>query len=35
MFYVLVAPDGRHGFSVTYEEHQEKIAKAKAEGVLP
>jgi len=35
LFYVLVASDGRHGFSVTYEEHQEKIAKAKADGVLP
>lgn len=35
LFYVLVATDGRHGFSVTYEEHQEKIAKAKADGVLP
>ena len=35
VFYVLVAPDGRHGFSVTYEEHQEKIAKAKSDGVLP
>ena len=35
VFYVLVASDGRHGFSVTYEEHQEKIAQAKADGVLP
>jgi UPF0755 protein len=35
LFYVLVASDGTHGFSVTYEEHQEKIAKAKADGVLP
>lgn len=34
-FYVLVSPDGRHGFSVTYEEHQEKIAQAKKDGVLP
>jgi UPF0755 protein len=35
LFYVLVSPDGAHGFSVTYEEHQEKIAQAKADGVLP
>lgn len=35
LFYVLVSADGRHGFSRTYEEHQEKIAKAKADGVLP
>jgi UPF0755 protein len=35
LFYVLVSPDGSHGFSRTYEEHQDKIAKAKAEGVLP
>ena len=34
-FYVLVSPDGRHGFSTTYEEHQEKIAQAKKDGVLP
>ena len=35
LFYVLISPDGSHGFSETYEEHQERIAKAKAEGVLP
>ena len=35
LFYVLVAPDGSHGFSKTYEEHQDKIAQAKADGVLP
>jgi UPF0755 protein len=35
LFYVLVSPDGSHGFSKTYEEHQEKIAQAKADGVLP
>lgn len=35
LFYVLVSPDGRHGFSTTYEEHQEKIAQAKKDGVLP
>lgn len=34
-FYVLVSPDGAHGFSKTYEEHKEKIAQAKKEGVLP
>ncbi len=34
-FYVLVSPDGRHGFSRTYEEHKEKIAQAKKDGVLP
>jgi len=34
-FYVLVSTDGSHGFSATYEEHQQKIAKAKEEGVLP
>ena len=28
LFYVLVSPDGRHGFSTTYEEHKEKIAQA-------
>lgn len=35
LFYVLVSPDGRHGFSTTYEEHKEKIAQAKKDGVLP
>jgi UPF0755 protein len=35
LFYVLVSPDGRHGFSTTYEEHKEKIAQAKQDGVLP
>ncbi|HZJ48419.1 MAG TPA: endolytic transglycosylase MltG [Acidimicrobiia bacterium] len=35
LFYVLVSPDGRHGFSRTYEEHKAKIAQAKADGVLP
>lgn len=35
LFYVLVSPDGSHGFSTTYEEHQQRIAKAKEEGVLP
>jgi len=35
LFYVLVSKDGRHGFSVTYDEHQAKIEQAKADGVLP
>jgi UPF0755 protein len=35
LFYVLVSEDGSHGFSVTYEEHQAKIAQAKADGILP
>ncbi len=35
LFYVLVSPDGRHGFSTTYEEHKKKIAQAKKDGVLP
>ncbi|MEN8234171.1 MAG: endolytic transglycosylase MltG [Actinomycetota bacterium] len=35
LFYVLVSPDGRHGFSETYEEHREKVEQAKADGVLP
>lgn len=35
LFYVLVSADGSHGFSTTYEDHQEKIAQAKADGVLP
>jgi UPF0755 protein len=34
-FYVLVSPDGRHGFSTTYEEHKAKVAQAKKDGVLP
>lgn len=34
-FYVLVSDDGRHGFSVTYEQHQAKVEQAKADGVLP
>ncbi|MEN8114410.1 MAG: endolytic transglycosylase MltG [Actinomycetota bacterium] len=35
LFYVLVSPDGHHGFSETYEEHREKVEQAKADGVLP
>lgn len=34
-FYVLISENGRHGFSVTYEEHQEKVEKARDEGILP
>lgn len=33
-FYVLIARDGTHGFSTTYEEHQEKVEQAKADGVF-
>ena len=35
LFYVVVSADGGHGFSVTYEEHQAKVEKAKADGILP
>lgn len=35
LYYVLVSADGDHGFSTTYEEHKEKIAQAKNDGVLP
>ncbi len=35
LFFVVVSEDGKAGFSKTYEEHKEKIAKAKAEGILP
>jgi len=34
-FYVLVADDGTHGFSTTYEEHQARVEQAKRDGVLP
>ncbi len=34
-FYVLSSTDGSHTFSVTFEEHQAAIAKARADGVLP
>ncbi len=33
-FYVLSAPDGSHTFSVTFEEHQAAVAKARADGLL-
>jgi len=35
LYYVLVATDGTHGFSETLEEHNAKVAKARADGVLP
>lgn len=34
-YYVLIDEDGKHGFSVTLEEHQEKVAAARAAGILP
>ena len=34
-YYVLVSEDGKHGFSVTLEEHNEKVAEARAAGILP
>ena len=33
-YYVVVDVDGRHGFSTTLEEHNAKVAKARAEGVI-
>jgi UPF0755 protein len=33
-FYVLVDPDGSHGFSETLDQHNEKVAKARADGVF-
>ncbi len=35
LYYVLVDTDGSHGFSETLEEHNAKVAKARADGVLP
>ena len=35
LFYVLIAADGTHGFSVTLEEHNAKKEEAKAAGVIP
>lgn len=35
LFYVLAGSDGSHAFAETYEGHQENIARAKADGVLP
>jgi UPF0755 protein len=34
-YYVLIDLDGRHGFSETLEEHNEKVAQAREDGVLP
>jgi UPF0755 protein len=33
-YYVVVDAEGRHGFSATLEEHNAKVAKARAEGVI-
>ena len=33
-YYVVVDVDGRHGFSTTLDEHNAKVAKARAEGVI-
>ena len=35
LFYVLIDEEGRHGFSTTLEEHQEKVEQARADGILP
>ncbi len=34
LYYVLVDPSGAHGFSATLEEHNARVAKARAEGVI-
>ncbi len=34
-YYVLIDENGKHGFSATLEEHNEKVAQARADGVLP
>lgn len=34
-YYVLIDEEGKHGFSVTLEEHNQKVAEARAAGVLP
>ena len=34
-YYVLVDPSGAHGFSETLSEHNQKVAKARADGVIP
>jgi len=34
LFYVLVDEDGSHGFSETLDQHNEKVAKARADGVF-
>ncbi|MET0831638.1 MAG: endolytic transglycosylase MltG, partial [Acidimicrobiia bacterium] len=35
LYYVLIDEEGRHGFSTTLEEHQEKVEQARADGILP
>ena len=35
LFYVLGSSDGSHRFAETYEEHQDNIARSRADGVLP
>ena len=35
LFYVLVDVSGKHGFSATFAEHQQKIAQARQDGILP
>lgn len=35
LYYVLIDTDGTHGFSETLEEHNAKVAQARADGVLP
>lgn len=34
-YYVLIDEEGRHGFSETLEEHNEKVAQAREDGILP
>ncbi|HSF86444.1 MAG TPA: endolytic transglycosylase MltG [Acidimicrobiia bacterium] len=34
-YYVLIDENGKHGFSETLEEHNEKVAQAREDGVLP
>ncbi len=34
-YYVLVDENGKHGFSETVEEHNEKVAQAREDGILP
>jgi UPF0755 protein len=34
LYYVLIDTDGRHGFSETLEEHNAKVAQARADGVI-
>ncbi|HEX9854758.1 MAG TPA: endolytic transglycosylase MltG [Acidimicrobiia bacterium] len=34
-YYVVVSADGRHGFSETLDEHNAKVAQARADGIIP